>query len=218
MCFSTALFFKAMAMFALRMLADVVLGWLKHCRGSEGWGKGVPTCHPSRWHQQSATTALPPQLAAGTHSHLTQMERKTAFGPGERVSNQTQRKHSVSFQPLSRNWWILDHTNCILSGFIVQHCWKGFLYYCCDSGCAKCFAVRILPQVFYFCALLECTDWIYNITDKGQLWRMVFLNAEQIVDAVRCSNLCTSAVHPEQPITQFDVSLEAGRGHALSEE
>lgn len=47
---------------------------------------------------------------------------------------------------------------------------------------------------------------------------MIFLNAEQTVDAVRCSNLCTSSVHPGQLIMQFGVSLEAGRGHALSEE
>lgn len=43
-----------------------------------------------------------------------------------------------------------------------------------------------------------------------------FLNAEQTADAVRRSNL--SCVRSEQLIMQFGVSLEAGRGYALSEE
>lgn len=47
---------------------------------------------------------------------------------------------------------------------------------------------------------------------------MIFLNAEQTIDAVTYSNLCTGSVREEQLIMQFGVSLEAGRGHALSEE
>lgn len=64
---------------------------------------------------------LPPQLAAGTDTHLTQMEMKTAFGPSDRVSKQTEREHTVSFKPLKRNWFILHRTHCILSGFTVQN-------------------------------------------------------------------------------------------------
>lgn len=47
---------------------------------------------------------------------------------------------------------------------------------------------------------------------------MIFLNAEQTIDAVLYSNLCTGSVREEQLIMQFGVSVEAGRGHALSEE
>lgn len=59
-------------MFALRMLDDVALECLEHCSSSEGWGKGMPTCHMFRWHQQCAPPALPLQLAAGTDNHFKQ--------------------------------------------------------------------------------------------------------------------------------------------------
>lgn len=128
----------------------------------------------------------------------TQMERKTAFGPGEGVSKQTQRKHTATFQPLSRNWWILDHTHCIFLALLSSSAEKSFLWFCYDSVCAKCFPVWILPQEFYFCALLGCTDPTHNITDKELLQGRIFLNAEQTAGAVRCSNL--SCVHSEQLI------------------
>lgn len=63
-CFSVPLFFKVMVMLTLRVSADVVLAWLEHCRGSGSWGKGMPTCHMSRRHQESSSPAPPPQLAA----------------------------------------------------------------------------------------------------------------------------------------------------------
>lgn len=75
------------------------------------------------------------------------------------------------------------------------------------------FHLRYSTSVHYLNVLTQ-----YNITDKEHVWRRMLLNAEQTVGVVRCSNLCTSSVHSEQLIIQFDVSLEAGRGHALSEE
>lgn len=156
--FRTAPFFKAMEMSASRVLADVVLLWLEHCRGSEGWGKGCP-----RATRPGGTSNVPPLLSLRSWlqvlivSHSTQIERKTAFSPGERVSKHTQRKHTVSFQPLRRNWWILDRTVCILSGFTVQHCWKrGFIALSWFSLCHVLPSLDSTPGI-----LLLCITWMY---------------------------------------------------------
>lgn len=180
--------------------------WLACCRGNEGTeGRGM-SAH--MLHTQGA--AVPPLPSLPSWLSFDQMETKTAFGPTDRVSEQTQRKHPVRSKPLSRNWWIL----IIITAFflaLLSRIAKVFSSRCCDSGCAKCFPDWIPPQVFYFCGITECTDQIYNTADKGHLWRFIFLNAEKAVDLVRCSNLYTSYVHPEQLIKHFGVSLKAGR-------
>lgn len=74
-----------------------------------------------------------------------------------KVSKQTPRKRTVSFQPLSRNWWILDHANWILSGFTVQHCWKGlFVALLWFRLCQVLPRLDSTPGI-----LLLCITWMY---------------------------------------------------------
>ena len=66
------------------------------------------------------------------------------------------------------------------------------------------------PGILLLWHYLNVLTKIYNIVDKGHLWRIIFLDAEQTVDTVSCSNHCTSYVHSEKLIMQFGVSVEAG--------